>query len=113
VNIYVDYAQGGSFLEWTDTLDAVLELDFDTVIPGHGPVSTKNDVLKFRADLQAMRDRIAEMVRAGATKNQVLATFEMDYGWRSTGCPPSPPTAGCLQFQQMDALIAELTAGRE
>ena len=113
VNIYVDYAQGGSFLEWTDTLDAVLELDFDTVIPGHGPVSTKNDVLKFRADLQAMRDRIAEMVRAGATKDQVLATFEMDYGWRSTGCPPSPPTAGCLQFQQMDALIAELTADRE
>ena len=109
VNIYVDYAQGGSFLEWTDTLDAVLELDFDTVIPGHGPVSTKNDVLKFRADLQAMRDRIAEMVHSGATKNQVLATFEMDYGWRSTGCPPSPPTAGCLQFQQMDALIAELT----
>jgi hypothetical protein len=24
-------------------------------------------------------------------------------------CPPSPPTPGCLQFQQMDALIAELS----
>ena len=45
----------------------------------------------------------------GATKEQVVATFETDYGWRATGCPPSPPKAGCLQFQQMDALIAELT----
>jgi hypothetical protein len=45
----------------------------------------------------------------GASKAQVLATFETDYGWRSTGCPPSPPTPGCLQFQQMDALIGELT----
>ena len=48
VNIYVDYAQGGSFMEWTRTLDGALQLDFDTVIPGHGPVSTKDDVVKFR-----------------------------------------------------------------
>jgi glyoxylase-like metal-dependent hydrolase (beta-lactamase superfamily II) len=107
-NIYVDYAQGGSFLEWTRTLDRVLELDFDTVIPGHGPVSTKQDVMQFRVDVAAMRERIAELIRAGATKQQVLTTFEMDYGWKSTGCPPSPPTPGCLQFQQMDALIDEL-----
>ena len=109
VNIYVDYAQGGSFLDWTHTLDGVLTLDFDTVIPGHGPVSTRADVVKFRADLEAMRDRIAALIRAGASKQQVLTTFEMDYGWQSTGCPPSPPTPGCLQFQQMDSLIKELT----
>jgi glyoxylase-like metal-dependent hydrolase (beta-lactamase superfamily II) len=109
VNIYVDYAQGGSFLEWTRTLGSVLELDFDTIIPGHGPVSTRDDLVKFMADLEAMRDRIAEMIRAGATKAQVVATFEFDYGWRSTGCPLSPPTPGCLQLQQMDSLIAELT----
>lgn len=108
VNIYVDYAQGGSFLDWTGVLDHVLELDFDTVIPGHGPVSTKDDVRQFRADLKAMRDRIQGLVRMGASKAQILAVFESDYGWRSTGCPPSPPTPGCLQFQQMDALIDEL-----
>ena len=34
--------------------------------------------------------------------------LEDDYGWRSTGCPPSPPTGGCLQYQQLDALMAEL-----
>jgi cyclase len=108
-NIYVDYAQGGSFLDWTHTLDGVLTLDFDTVIPGHGPVSTRADVAKFRADVDAMRTRIAELVRGGATKQQVLTVFEMDYGWRSTGCPPTPPTGGCLQFQQMDSLILELS----
>ncbi|MBN1236910.1 MAG: MBL fold metallo-hydrolase [Gammaproteobacteria bacterium] len=108
VNIYVDYAQGGSFVEWTATLDGVLALDFDTVIPGHGPVSSRDDLVRFRADLEAMRDRIASLIRAGATKQQVLAVFETDYGWRSTGCPPTPPTPGCLQFQQMDSLIEEL-----
>jgi glyoxylase-like metal-dependent hydrolase (beta-lactamase superfamily II) len=109
VNIYVDYAQGGSLLEWTDTLDGVLTLDFDTVIPGHGPVSTRDDLIRFRADLEAMSTRMAELIEAGASRQQVVTLFEMDYGWRSTGCPPSPPTPGCLQFQQMDALIDELT----
>jgi glyoxylase-like metal-dependent hydrolase (beta-lactamase superfamily II) len=107
-NIYVDYAQGGSFLDWTRTLDGVLQLDFDTIIPGHGPLSTRADLVQFSGDVAAMRDRIAALVRSGATKQQVLTVFEMDYGWRSTGCPPSPPTPGCLQFQQMDSLIAEL-----
>jgi glyoxylase-like metal-dependent hydrolase (beta-lactamase superfamily II) len=108
VNIYVDYAQGGSFLEWTATLDRVLALEFDTIIPGHGPLATRADLVRFRADLEAMRDRIAALIAMGASKEQVLAVFEADYGWRSTGCPPSPPTPGCLQYQQMDALIDEL-----
>ena len=108
VNIYVDYAQGGSFLDWTKTLDGALQLDFDTVIPGHGPVSTKADVVKFRADLETMRTRLAGMVKEGKTKDDVLSVLETDYGWKSTGCPLTPPTAGCLQFQQSDAMMAEL-----
>jgi glyoxylase-like metal-dependent hydrolase (beta-lactamase superfamily II) len=108
VNIYVDYAQGGSFFEWSKTLSGTLQLDFDTVIPGHGPVSTKADVAKFKEDLETMRSRLAGMVREGRSRDEVLKVLETDYGWRSTGCPPTPPTAGCLQFQQSDALIAEL-----
>jgi glyoxylase-like metal-dependent hydrolase (beta-lactamase superfamily II) len=108
VNIYVDYAQGGSFIDWSATLDRVLALDFDVVIPGHGPIATKDDLRTFKADLETMRARVAEMIRNGASKADVVTTLEADYGWRATGCPPSPPTAGCLQFQQSDALIAEL-----
>jgi len=38
-----------------------------------------------------------------------VQTVEKDYGWRSTGCPPPPQmTGGCLQYQQIDALIGEL-----
>jgi cyclase len=108
VNIYVDYAQGGSFTEWSRTLDGILTLDFDTIVPGHGPISTRADLVQFKADLEAMRTRIARMIAEGASKAALLKVFEDDYGWRSTGCPPRPPTAGCLQFQQMDALITEL-----
>src|SRR5262250_3149289 len=109
VNIYVDYAQGGSFFEWTKTLDGALELDFDKVIPGHGPVSSREDLLKFRTDLETMRTRLVTLIKGGRTKDEIVGILEADYGWRAKGCPPSPPTAGCLQFQQADAMMAELS----
>jgi glyoxylase-like metal-dependent hydrolase (beta-lactamase superfamily II) len=109
VPIYVDALQGGSLLEWTRTLERTLQLDFDVVIPGHGPMATKADLVRFNADIAAMRTRLQGMIRNGASRAEVVQTIETDYGWRATGCPPAPQmTPGCLQYQQIDALIAEL-----
>jgi glyoxylase-like metal-dependent hydrolase (beta-lactamase superfamily II) len=109
VNIYVDYAQGGSFFAWSDTLGGALRLDFDTAIPGHGPVSSKEDVVRFKSDLETMRNRLVTLIKGGKSKDDIVNLLEADYGWRAKGCPPSPPTAGCLQFQQADSMMAELS----
>jgi glyoxylase-like metal-dependent hydrolase (beta-lactamase superfamily II) len=109
VPIYVDYVQGGSLVEWTRTLDRTLQLDFERVIPGHGPVATKADLARFNASIAAMRTRLQGMIRQGASRADVVQDVEKEYGWRATGCPPAPQmTPGCLQYQQIDALIAEL-----
>jgi len=109
VPIYVDYVQGGSLIEWTRTLERTLQLDFDIVIPGHGPVATKADLARFNGSIAAMRARLQGLIRKGASRSTIAETIEKDYGWRVTGCPPAPQmTAGCLQYQQIDALIEEL-----
>ena len=109
VPIYVDYVQGGSLIEWTRTLERTLELDFDIVIPGHGPVATKADLVRFNASIAAMRTRLQALIRKGADRSAVAEAIEKDYGWRVAGCPPGPQmTPGCLQYQQIDALIEEL-----
>jgi hypothetical protein len=59
-----------------------------------------------------MQTRLRDLVRGGAGKESLAKTIEMEYGWRATGCPPSPPTGGRLQYQQLDALMAELGASR-
>ena len=51
----VDYANGGSMKEWGTTLDGVLKLDFDTVIPGHGPVSKRQYLIDYRDVLRRFR----------------------------------------------------------
>jgi cyclase len=106
--IYADFNQGGSLLDWAKTVDGILKLDFDTIIPGHGALATKADLVKFRGDVAAMVTRVSGLVKGGRSKAEVAKVLEDDYGWRSTGCPPSPPTGGCLQYQQLDALMAEL-----
>ena len=95
---FIDYANGGSALEWTKTLDAVLKLDFDIAIPGHGPISDRAGILKFRNEFQAMRDRISGMVHSGAGKDEISKVLTTDYHW----------AAGGLAVQQVDAMITEL-----
>lgn len=95
---YIDYANGGSALEWTKALDEVLKLDFDTIIPGHGPLSDRAGLLKWQTDFTAMRSRVGGMVRQGKSKDEISQTLVKDFGW----------PAGGLAIQQVDAFIAEM-----
>ena len=44
----VDHNGGGSAKDWTATLDKVLALDFETVVPGHGSVTNKQALRDYR-----------------------------------------------------------------
>ena len=75
---FMDYRNGGSGIEWTATLDNLIELDFDTVIPGHGPILTKNDVRTFRDKLQTLRARMTDLIAAGGRKDDVSTQIKTD-----------------------------------
>ena len=77
-----DVANGGSLVEWPATLTRLLELDFDTVIPGHGPVLSKEDIRAFRADLETLIDRFRVAIAAGATRADIVSRIDAsDLGW--------------------------------
>ncbi|HVP27658.1 MAG TPA: MBL fold metallo-hydrolase [Myxococcota bacterium] len=68
----IDLEAGGSVREWADTLDRVLALDFDKVIPGHGPAAD-------RAALEQFRDFMRELWRVtedGVAKGESLAELQ-------------------------------------
>ena len=79
---YVDYAGGGSTLGWIPTLENALKFDFDTVIPGHGPVSTKADLQKYKNSLQTLHTRTRELIKQGVPKDQYVSRLKTDdLGW--------------------------------
>lgn len=61
--------------EWPATLDRVTELDFDIVVPGHGPVE------HGRTTLNLFRDYVTELnrlVREGVYAGKSLATLQAE-----------------------------------
>ncbi len=79
---FFDYANGASALAWPATLDAILELDFDTVIPGHGPVLTRTEVQTFRDRMQILLDRMGDAVERGVSRDDIAAEVDMsDHDW--------------------------------
>jgi cyclase len=97
---FIDYNSGGSVVDWTKTLDSLLQSgwDFDTVIPGYGPVSKKEDLLKYRSNLETMRNKVSSIVREGKSKEEASKTLISDFGWAANG----------NGIRQIDAMLAEL-----
>jgi glyoxylase-like metal-dependent hydrolase (beta-lactamase superfamily II) len=90
----VDYNNGGSLKEWTKTLDGVLQLDFDTVIPGHGPAHKKSDLVDYRNNIEKAQTRLTSMIRSGASKDDISKAMTGEYNLN-------------LMFGGIDPFIAE------
>jgi len=77
----IDYAGGGSLKAWTQTLDGALQLDFDTVIPGHGPVTTRAGLIEYRNNVEKLRNRAAGLIHAGKSQDEVGKVMAAEFGW--------------------------------
>jgi glyoxylase-like metal-dependent hydrolase (beta-lactamase superfamily II) len=78
----IDYNGGGSVIEWTKTLDGVLtQLDFDTVIPGHGNVTNKAGLKTYRDNVEKLRNRVTGLIREGKTQGDIAKVMQSEYGW--------------------------------
>ena len=75
---FIDYANGGNSFDWVATLENILEIDFDTVIPGHGPVMTRDDVTSFRDHFLTLRERMSELVSQDVPKAEVVDRLQTD-----------------------------------
>jgi len=81
----IDYTGGGSVVEWIKTLDAAMKVDFDTVIPGHGPVTNKAGLMTYRNNIDKLRDRAAGLIREGKSQEDVGKVMIAEFGWSPTG----------------------------
>jgi glyoxylase-like metal-dependent hydrolase (beta-lactamase superfamily II) len=79
-NPVVDYSSGGHLRDWPATLDGVLQLDVDTVIPGHGAVTGRDGLIAHRNKIAAICDRLSKSVGDGRSREEIgqdmVATFD-------------------------------------
>lgn len=101
---------GGSSLGWITTVKALLALDAETYVPGHGPLETKAQLRARLTDVEQRREQIKAMVSANKSlaeveqalpepgANPVFLTFARTvYDELTKGYPPaSPPWANIV-----------------
>jgi glyoxylase-like metal-dependent hydrolase (beta-lactamase superfamily II) len=67
-----DYSQGGSMIEWPDTLAAVLKLDIDTVIPNRGNPTPKADLQAAQQRVEKIKATAIDLIKKGTPKDQIV-----------------------------------------
>jgi cyclase len=78
----IDYGNGGTTLGWVPSIDNILKFDFDAVIPGHGPVSNRAELQRFRDKMVTLQTRTRELIKQGVPKDQYLSKLKTDdLGW--------------------------------
>jgi glyoxylase-like metal-dependent hydrolase (beta-lactamase superfamily II) len=77
----VDGAGGGSAKSWPNAVAEALELEFETVVPGHGLISTRADFEAYRERTIRFRSVLTELVSQGRTRDEIEAIVRSDFAW--------------------------------
>ena len=83
---FIDYSTGGSLDGMIRAAEAnVANANDETiVIPGHGPIGNKSQLIEFRDMLVAIREKIANLKKQGKSLNEAVAdkpTTDYDAKW--------------------------------
>src|SRR5262245_28648663 len=78
----INYPTGATLTKLIAAVDGVLSLDFDTAIPGHGPLLTRAQVQTYRQNLVTLKQRMKEAVTGSVKKDDLATRIKLDdLGW--------------------------------
>ena len=82
----IDFANGGNIKGMIKASDTYLRITNakSKIVPGHGPLATREQLKDYRAMLVTARDRMAKLVKEGKTEMDVLALkpfADLDAKW--------------------------------
>ena len=66
------------FPDWIDAIKRVEQIDFDILIPGHGPIGTKADATEHRQYLEALYGAVLQATRDGQTLEEMQQSIRLD-----------------------------------
>ena len=83
---FIDLSSGGSFAGMLAAAETVLEQadENSKIIPGHGPLATRTDLVAYRNVLKIVHQRVSRLIAEGKSVEEVLAarpTAEFDESW--------------------------------
>ena len=85
---FIDISSGGSIPGLIAAVDRILAIagDQTRIIPGHGPLANRADLVDYREMIMITSGRIRDLIKAGKTVDEVLATapnadYDQKWAW--------------------------------
>ena len=66
------------FPDWIHAVEAIDRIDFDILVPGHGPMGTKADAADHGAYLRDLYDAVLAAARAGQSLDEMKAGIKLE-----------------------------------
>jgi glyoxylase-like metal-dependent hydrolase (beta-lactamase superfamily II) len=73
----IDLEAGGTLAEWPATIARALELPFDTVIPGHGPVTDREGFRRFQEFIASLWSQTKTIADRGGSLDEALEKVDI------------------------------------
>ena len=77
----IHYAAGGSARDWSRSLERALQLDFDTVIPGHSGATDRAHLEGYLAETLRLQDMVRQMNRAKRSRDDIRTMLTTEFEW--------------------------------
>lgn len=75
----IDLEAGGTVQEWSETIEETMQLDFDAVIPGHGPVTDRAGFRQFQAFIRQLAQIGTWAKSEGISLEETMATDRLTH----------------------------------
>jgi cyclase len=93
--------KGGTSTGLIKTLKALLDLNADRYVPGHGAIAVKSDIEAEMKSLQEKQDKVRSLIKEGKSLEEIKAAF---------GIPTAPAKPGGFSFPSIvEVMYLELS----
>lgn len=82
---FIGFMKDGFVGDWIESLDRLAALKPETIVPGHGPLATPEDIRAFKAYLIAFRESVREHRGRGESLETALETYRLPKPYRDWG----------------------------
>jgi cyclase len=96
IPLIVNYADGGNWTDWSRSIDELLKMDWDVLIPGHGPAIDKRQLTDLHNRMVGVIERFRTLLREGKNQQEITQTLVKEFNWGSG------PAAGVIQGMMVE-----------
>jgi cyclase len=83
IPLIINYADGGNWTDWNRSIEALLKMDWDVLIPGHGPAMNKQQLIDLHSRMVQVLERFRTLLREGKSQQEITQTLVKEFHWGS------------------------------